>query len=72
MDLVANQVVVEIVPANVVVIVLLHVPEHVLLDVEDVQHLVLVYAVEDAVVVVPLVVHVHVAVVEEDVEIVIN
>lgn len=72
MDLVVNQAVVVIVPANVVGDVLLLVLEPVQLDVEDVPRLVQGYAAEDAVVVVHIIALVHVAVVEEDAEIVIN
>lgn len=72
MDLVVNQAVVVIVLANVVADVLLLVLEPVLLDVEDVPRLVLGYAAEGAVVVVPIIALLHVVVVEEDAEIVIN
>lgn len=72
MDLVTNQAAVVIVPANVVVDVPLLVLDPVLLDVEDVPRLAQGYAAEDAAVVVPIIALVHVVVVEEDAEIVIN
>ena len=72
MDLVTNQAAVVIGPANVVVDVPLRVLDPVLLDVEDVPRLAQGYAAEDAAVVVPIIALVHVVVVEEDAEIVIN
>ena len=72
MDLVTNHAAVVIVPANVVVDVPLLVLDPVLLDVEDVPRLAQGYAAEDAAVVVPIIALVHVVVVEEDAEIVIN
>ena len=72
MDLVTNQAAVVIVPANVVVDVPLLVLDPVLLDVEDVPRLAQGYAAEDSAVVVPIIALVHVVVVEEDAEIVIN